>query len=275
MHGRDLKRDYGAGLRMHGRDLKNEITVPVYGCMAAIENEITMPVYGCMAAIENEITVPVYGCMAAIENEITVPVYGCMVSEDLTSVQKNISKTFGQHQSFICRYPGCFNEYRYEKVRINHEKKAHSFDSAMTSDKTDTTTRTSAGDDVFNYCTARLNLAFLIRNADDAVKEGDEEGSAKRESIAVGFLEKMLEKAQKESQTASPNGHHKTKKKEDDMKLLVPNLFSKKIFEFRSGRKNEQQFKNFNRHILAELDVSLLSPWLTDHLKQLSKKYPS
>eukprot|EP00794_Sanderia_malayensis_P008348 gene8348-9249_t len=101
-----------------------------------------------------------------------------------------------------------------------------------------------------------------------------EEGSAKRESIAVGFLEKMLEKAQEESQTTSPNGHHKTKKKEDDMKLLVQNLFSKRIFEFRSGRKNEQ-FKNFNRNILAKLDVSLLSSWLTDHLKQLSKKYPS
>eukprot|EP00794_Sanderia_malayensis_P020714 gene20714-22747_t len=205
----------------------------------------------------------------------------------------------------------------------------------MTSDKTDTTTITSAGDDVFNYCTARLNLGLLIRNADDAVKEGDggriircwklfillykayghhkyayaafllqsnvnaiftqaqveqvvwnrtvnrkggrgrniscdlrleqfncrtkellynlsvhlEEGSTKRESITVGFLEKMLEKAQQESQTTSPNGHHKTKKKEDDMKLLVQNLFSKSIFEFRSGRKNEQ-FKNFNNNIL-------------------------
>ena len=281
-------------------------------------------------------------------------------AEDLTSLQMNISKTSGQYQSLKCRHPGCSSEFRYERVRINHEKKADSLGSGTTSDKTDTAKIASVRDDVFNYCTARLNLGLLIRNADDAVKEGDgeriircwklfmlfykafghhkyayaafslqskvsaiftqaqaeqlvwnrtvnrkggrgkniscdlrleqlncttkellynlgvnlEEASAKRESLAVGFLEKMLERAQEESHTTSPSGHHKAKKKEDDMKQLVQNLVSKRIFEFTNGRKNEQ-FKDFNRNILAKLDASSLSSWLSDHLKQLSKKYPS
>ena len=80
-------------------------------------------------------------------------------AEDLTSLQKNISKTPGQQHGLKCHHPGCSSESRYERVRMNHEKKAHSLGSATTSDKTDTTQMASVGDDIFNYCTARLYIA--------------------------------------------------------------------------------------------------------------------
>eukprot|EP00794_Sanderia_malayensis_P013098 gene13098-14439_t len=250
----------------------------------------------------------------------------------------------------------------YNKVRENHEKKVHSldFEECGVFQEGSASTHVDKTDDVYNYCTAKLNLGLLLRNADDSVKEGHRERiiwrwkfillyfkayghhtyayaalllqarlnwiyteaqaeqliwnktvnkkggkelnischlgleqvncltkellhnwgvnfnevSAKRESMAIGFLEKILETAQNETFTTAPSGHHKKKTKETDLKHLVENLSSRKIFDNTIGRQYEK-LRGFNRNLLAKLTVSSLSSWLTDLLKKFSKKYPS
>ena len=76
-----------------------------------------------------------------------------------------------QNTSFPCRFPGCTKQYRSEKVRANHEVKTHSL--TIQDNKEERKRTEEQDDDVLNYAGTRLNLGLLIRNAEDAVKEGD------------------------------------------------------------------------------------------------------
>ena len=69
-----------------------------------------------------------------------------------------------------------------------------------------------------------------------------------------------------------PSGHHKMKEKDVDMHHLVSNLVSKGIIKYTNGRKHEKCM-DFERNLLATLDVSSLASWLTGLRKQLTKKY--
>eukprot|EP00794_Sanderia_malayensis_P002117 gene2117-2401_t len=191
--------------------------------------------------------------------------------------------------TFKCRFPNCEKIYRYNKVRENHEKKVHSldFEECGVFQEGSANTHVDNTDDVYNYCTARLNLGLLLRNADDSVKEEQvncltkellhnlgvnlNEVSAKRKEEEK---EKILETAQNETFTKAPSGHHKKKTKETDLKHLVENLSSRKIFDNTIGRQYEK-LRGFSRNLLAKLTVSSSSSWLTDLLKKFSKKYPS
>ena len=84
------------------------------------------------------------------------------------------------------------------------------------------------------------------------------EDSAERESKAIGFLEKILDTARRETFCENPSGHHKMKKKDTDMKNLVQNLLSRNIFEQTSGREYEK-LKGFNRNLLTKLNLSSFS----------------
>ena len=96
------------------------------------------------------------------------------------------------------------------------------------------------------------------------------EVGAKRESMAIGFLEKILQSIEEDLRV--PNGHHKMKEKEADMHHLIGNLLSKEIFKHTNGRKHEK-YNGFERNLLAKLDVTSLANWLTCLIKQLVKKY--
>lgn len=98
------------------------------------------------------------------------------------------------------------------------------------------------------------------------------ETTALRESLAIGFIEKILRSVYDDMHINIGTGHHKVKSKEADMKHIVNNLTSKKIFTFTEGRAN-QKFNRFNRNLIAKLDVMSLSSWLTGLRKDLKKKY--
>ena len=77
---------------------------------------------------------------------------------------------------FACRYQGCTKLYRFDKVKRNHEERVHSLSIPVWSETSfEQMSKTSSSqDDIFNYCTSRLNLGLMIQNADDAVKKGGE-----------------------------------------------------------------------------------------------------
>eukprot|EP00794_Sanderia_malayensis_P017126 gene17124-18847_t len=99
-----------------------------------------------------------------------------------------------------------------------------------------------------------------------------DESNAKRESYAIGFLEKILEALDKDLTIHNCSGHHKVKSKQKDFEHLVDNLSSKKIFLFQDGRQNEH-FKDFDGNLLRKLDVASLSSWLKEMQKKLVKKH--
>lgn len=79
-----------------------------------------------------------------------------------------------QRKVFFCNV--CGKRYFYAKARDNHEKKQHP-ESTMSSEiepeisKASTTTQRE--DYVYNYACVRLSFGMLLRNFNDAVKEGD------------------------------------------------------------------------------------------------------
>lgn len=93
-------------------------------------------------------------------------------SQSISEIHENIAALSKERNPYQCRHPGCSKVYRYDKVRIHHERQSHKL---CISDKVAELSKQPSSDDVFNYCTARLNLGLLIRNADDAVREGDGE----------------------------------------------------------------------------------------------------
>lgn len=95
-------------------------------------------------------------------------------SKDASEIQQNMGALSRPTDGFACRYQGCSKIYRFDKVRRNHEQKVHSLSVPIQSEASSEQTCKSS-DDIFNYCTSRLNLGLIIRNADDAVKEGDGE----------------------------------------------------------------------------------------------------
>ncbi len=73
---------------------------------------------------------------------------------------------------FQCRAASCNKAFRFKKVRSNHERKIHSED-YEDDEMQELLENPKEQDDVFNYVTARLKLGLLLKNVDDAVKEGD------------------------------------------------------------------------------------------------------
>ena len=96
------------------------------------------------------------------------------------SVSEEIVNEVGQanqpRSPTYCRI--CNKEYRYPKARDNHEKHQHpEFTPPQDQDLPETPTVGSSknGDDRYNYACSRLTMGLLLRNFDDAIKEGDGE----------------------------------------------------------------------------------------------------
>ena len=78
--------------------------------------------------------------------------------------------------SLPCRSSGCSRAFRYAKCRINHERSSHNLQQVDNCDFKDTTPAHEKADDhIFNYGCLHISLGLLIRDAEDAVKEGDGE----------------------------------------------------------------------------------------------------
>lgn len=83
--------------------------------------------------------------------------------------------------SVQCRV--CGKNYRYDKARKNHEKVRHGLDDASEDldpkpsddSKSPSTKEKKEKDDKYDYATARLSMGLLLKNFDDAIKEGDGE----------------------------------------------------------------------------------------------------
>lgn len=84
---------------------------------------------------------------------------------------------------YPCRFPGCSSSYKYDGVNRRRHEMSHDPPPtipeipAMISIEPDTmdTTFEESEDDIFNYHCGFMNMALLLRNFMDAIKEGDGE----------------------------------------------------------------------------------------------------
>ena len=106
------------------------------------------------------------------------------VMSDQTSEHEHIREHVAEANRpkvYVCRV--CGKQYKYPKARENHENRVHP-ESIQTEDN-DTPPQDGANadgdseptekprDDRYQYATLHLSMGFLLRNFDDAVKEGD------------------------------------------------------------------------------------------------------
>ena len=95
---------------------------------------------------------------------------------ELSDAQKDMGKLKSDEVILPCRSLGCLRVFRYSKCRVNHEKSCHNLNCDLATDiATDMTDHVKSGDHIFNYGCLHITLGLLIRDAEDAVKEGDGE----------------------------------------------------------------------------------------------------
>ncbi|KAI8514513.1 hypothetical protein Bbelb_071040 [Branchiostoma belcheri] len=74
-----------------------------------------------------------------------------------------------------CRHPGCTKVYVRPGSRRSHEADKHGLVVEEDDPESTNTTSSQSEDHVGNYQTAKMSLGLLIKNMEDATKEGDEE----------------------------------------------------------------------------------------------------
>lgn len=77
----------------------------------------------------------------------------------------------GTETTYPCRHPDCGRVFKYARCRKTHEKKKHNLVTEITTESSPVVTSTE--DHVFNYGCVYITLGLMLRNADDAIKEGD------------------------------------------------------------------------------------------------------
>ena len=94
-------------------------------------------------------------------------------SEECTDIVEAVTKA-NQWKVFYCSV--CGKRYFYEKARDNHAKKQHP-ESSMALERelenSSASSTPSREDYIYNYACVRLSLGMLIRDFNDAVREGD------------------------------------------------------------------------------------------------------
>ena len=94
-------------------------------------------------------------------------------SEECTDIVEAVTKA-NQQKFFYCSV--CGKRYFYEKARDNHEKKQHpesSMDLESEQENSSASSTPPREDYIYNYACVRLSFGMLIRNFNDAVREGD------------------------------------------------------------------------------------------------------
>ncbi len=98
------------------------------------------------------------------------------VTELCDAKKEFTGKLRNEKASLPCRSSGCSRAFRYAKCRINHERSIHNLQQVDNCNFKDTTPAHEKADDhIFNYGCLHISLGLLIRDAEDAVKEGDGE----------------------------------------------------------------------------------------------------
>ena len=104
------------------------------------------------------------------------------VSCDLQDIQTEFASPPPSKPEYSCHFPPCTKKYKYVKCLLKHEQKEHGMEQPLSDQKgyhssntTDNQEESKLTDDKYDYGTLTLSLGLLLRNADDAVKEGDGE----------------------------------------------------------------------------------------------------
>lgn len=74
-----------------------------------------------------------------------------------------------------CRASGCSRTFKYSKCRVNHENEKHDLHIREDTSIQESERRKPTEDNIFNYGCIHISLGLMLRNAEDAVKEGDGE----------------------------------------------------------------------------------------------------
>lgn len=78
----------------------------------------------------------------------------------------------GEEEVINCRDPSCHRTFKYRKCRTRHEQTSHSLFVESETGKDQSKVK-KPEDSIFDYGCLHLSLGLLIRDAEDAVKEGD------------------------------------------------------------------------------------------------------
>lgn len=268
----------------------------------------------------------------------------------------------------------CRKQYKYAKPKKNHEKRVHTDVNLRADDKVENKEEPSLPtepptqpddkprDDRYRYATLRLSMGMLLKNFDDAIKEGDgqriircwklamlifrayihskyalaalqlqayiqamliqreaeclvwnrtvnnkggqgcnicmdirmehlihltkeilkhlgvniTENAARRCSMAIGHVDRLISAADKDLSVRKPSGHYKVKKRENDFRLLVKEFHERvKVFDNSPSPEREYHiFANFQDSLIRKLEMESLSKWITHHKKELHKMEP-
>ena len=74
---------------------------------------------------------------------------------------------------YKCRFPGCEKTYKYDGKRKREHEASHGLPPVSISNYTSSHKQTMKRDDMFNYQSSFLEIAFLVKNFLDAISEGD------------------------------------------------------------------------------------------------------
>ncbi|XP_068693691.1 uncharacterized protein [Montipora foliosa] len=92
--------------------------------------------------------------------------------DESTTIHEEIREAEACHGNYACRFPSCNKVYIHEKRRNNHEVSAHGL--AIPREREERSPpNPNDGDGVFNYSHNILKTGLLLRDFQDAVKEGD------------------------------------------------------------------------------------------------------
>lgn len=101
---------------------------------------------------------------------------------DLNSIREEFSAPAPPKVEHPCRHPGCNRKFFYMKCLLKHELNVHGLDlpnpangPEKQSEHRDHTEEKIKSDGIYDYGCLTLSLGLLLRDADDAVREGDGE----------------------------------------------------------------------------------------------------
>ena len=101
---------------------------------------------------------------------------------ELQDIQGEFATPQSPTSEYSCRFQLCTKKYKYVKCLLHHEGKVHKLqlDNSLSDEKKDQGGNTNEKNDPktdgkYDYGTLTLSLSLVLRNADDAVKEGDGE----------------------------------------------------------------------------------------------------
>lgn len=92
--------------------------------------------------------------------------------DECTTLHEEIREAETPQEGYVCRFPSCNKIYVYEKRRNNHEISVHGL-TIPTEREERSPPNPQNGDGVFNYSHNILKSGLLLRNFQDAIKEGD------------------------------------------------------------------------------------------------------